>query len=385
MRNKLIIDGNYKFSFLKAAIKDMNIKVAKHNFEQLDVWRYFELLVAPTQHAFEYYVTNSSYKAIHKRNVLQMFLLYDKIILFDIPPMEDYTLLKATGFVEVEENIAKDALLNKYDYLIQNKEYMIANRDLIVDNIFNNLHYSSDNIFYKRLKKEKLPLRRFLTALYDMNFGELHNDPSSTNDYYIILNKIFENKTKDGNMFRNTWPHALKSEVCSYLRILEMSSNNNSTILQDLFTFPMSFDTKLASRELKSYRILKAEYTKSIGSLPHLNNIFDVLRLKESKYKEIQRLNEIIDNIEICLRNGETLALKKSCEEIAKATKELNQGTTYSKISKWISYLSVPVGVLETYLGIPPITGISLGAIGAPTTYTSSKKHENSSWLQIIR
>lgn len=225
------------------------------------------------------------------------------------------------------------------------------------------------------------------SILYDYFYNLPHEYKDLELAYFWIEDYFFSEEClghHEGDMWM--WFSAIHLEVMKYLYLCEKSSLENATMLQDQYKIP---EYKCFSSEaidhLNSYKILKSEFSKCFDKLPALKNIYDVLNLKEKKNKEIKRLNEIIEHIETSLREGRTDAILTAQNEISKAVKELNWGCRVSKISKWCTYLSLPVGIIEYYMSLPPISGISLASIGALSTFTNDFANERNNWLQVVR
>jgi len=55
------------------------------------------------------------------------------------------------------------------------------------------------------------------------------------------------------------------------------------------------------------------------------------------------------------------------------------------KVSKWPTYISLPVGIIEACFGFPPIAGLTLGFIGTATTLRADVATAQNGWLQVVR
>lgn len=75
----------------------------------------------------------------------------------------------------------------------------------------------------------------------------------------------------------------------------------------------------------------------------------------------------------------------EASSNIAKASKELSKTDKLDEVSKWTTYLSVPVAVTEIILSAPPVAGISPGIIGTYSTKKSNDIKRKNNWISVIR
>ncbi|MES2110184.1 MAG: hypothetical protein V4577_15610 [Bacteroidota bacterium] len=376
VRNKIILHGNYFDSFLKFSYKEgyaipagISIEEYKLEFEDFDFHRVYS----------------------NRSEILQMLLIYDEISFIDPVLQFDLSKLQKTGLIKV---VVDERALGYLKYEDTEKDILMQIKPIIIDRLkkdFNNLYSELG------LNKFKISYSSFLSVLYDFHVITNHKTTGLTQIESLIIDKYLaylENqiiKRGDalyarkrgideetiGRMISLTFRGIIEAEVGTLLCLLDMSSTQNGVLMQDEFKFDKVItasalpDLKEGTQIIEGYKILKLSYQKLIDTLPALNTIDDVLKLKEKKHKEIKELQQILSEIEIDLRNGRIAAIKNADSRIKKSINDLNRNQKIQKVNRWLTYISIPIGIIETILHLPPIMGFSVGAAGVGTTLRS--------------
>ena len=130
--------------------------------------------------------------------------------------------------------------------------------------------------------------------------------------------------------------------------------------------------------------VLGVSLADTIGCVPKLHTIDQVLYLKETKAKQIEGLNDALTELSVCIQEGRQQGLQKAKELISLATDDLNHGLQVTKVGNWVTYASLPVGIIELLIGMPPIIGIGLSSVGAGgAVYEHLTKQKR--WFSLFR
>jgi hypothetical protein len=133
--------------------------------------------------------------------------------------------------------------------------------------------------------------------------------------------------------------------------------------------------------------MIKIECKNIIGTLPKLNTLHDVIKLKENKHRDIVRLRQVLGDFEMLLRiTNNKDALSRIMRGIQTAKNDLNKGSgAFAEIGKWITILSVPIAIAETLLFNAPLIGLPLGVLGAMSVAGTSLLERKNGWINVIR
>ena len=391
-RKTLILCDKYERAFVGKAIQGGYVTALERQYDPelngIEDWNYEQI-----------YKFNK-----YKTKVLQMFLLYEKIIIFDPETGYDFSKLQHTGLVEIITSDDNAELLGDLD--IENEDlrgYACFLKPFIISELAR---------FTLKATKEHFKLfgftpRRFWSTIFDIIFDSNHSIPkkdlTNAEAFAEYFGEYYYNKYKESGlpMYKNI-KDSIKFTVSIYSRfvlnsfgrlinILDLSVQKSAALMQSDYNLDnIEMDRGVCEKRsieqlMETYQILRIAYENSIGSLPKLNSIDDVLILKEKRRTDIKRLNTVLNEIEFNLRIGQKSALKTAKKRISKASKELSRGNSIAKVNKWITYLSLPVSIVEAMLGVPPMMGIATGSIGIVSTLSPEVIKRRNGWLQIIR
>lgn len=345
------------------------------------------------------------YKRNNKKNsVLQMFLLYDNVTLLDSSAAYDYSELEKTGVINVVTSEKEPMFLGDFEWDVATRNYAFYLKPMLIPGLLA-LIGSNTN---KKLRMHGLSAKKFVNIMFDelvQPEKKLHTEIDKERAYTFIRNNSNEHYQRqkikwDGQnvnedlareVLESQWVFNITESIGTLIAILDVGNGNDSIVLQsdykdgDLKEFK-EFNRTLYKEALpESYRLVKMSCEKVLKSLPKLETIEDTLRLKETKRLEIERLKEILFEVDESLKNGYTAGLKNAQEHVEKAVKELNLGKNTEKVSKWTTYMSLPVMAAEMYLNSPPVIGYSVAALGGATTFDSSSRKKLHSWTSVVR
>lgn len=134
-----------------------------------------------------------------------------------------------------------------------------------------------------------------------------------------------------------------------------------------------------------AYQTIRVACEELFGELPVLTSIDDVLRIKDENQKDIIRLREVLGGVEESLRECHLSGISKAKHDVELAVRDLNANAKYDKVATWATYLSLPVGIVETLLTLLPVCGITCSALGTAATLASKQTVRQNSWIQIVR
>jgi hypothetical protein len=352
-----------------------------------------------------------------RKSVLQMLLVYDKMsIVSEHAHCYDWRKIESTGIIDVISSLDDPTLSGAIQSDDSTRRYALFLKPMVIPSLlrederdsrsFESLFTSHElRLYYK----EVLGIDKgvFYSELYDHIFSKspvengsrIHRifqliNSSSLRDY-TILKKLVPEYNLDQESYltsrRQDWTAMILSNVGQLMFMIERSMISGSVVLQSRFELnKSSTDLQTAAAGLRStkepsYGILRFAAEEAIGTLPNLETIDDVLRLKDKRANDIRRLREVLDIVDSALRESKHRALIQARDEVSRASAELTQGNNAARVNKWIGYLSLPVSVLETLFSFPPITGLTLGVFGVGASLHADSRLARSRWLQIIR
>lgn len=109
-------------------------------------------------------------------------------------------------------------------------------------------------------------------------------------------------------------------------------------------------------------RVIVRALLRGLQNIPVPTTIEQTDRLRSSR-----RMRALWDKIGIwsaALRNGDLDLERDIRDELTGSMKELVDANTTGRRASWAGYTSLPVGVAEILLGLPPVASLSVGAVG---------------------
>jgi hypothetical protein len=81
---------------------------------------------------------------------------------------------------------------------------------------------------------------------------------------------------------------------------------------------------------------------------------------------------------------GKDAAILKAAEDIKKANKDLLKNSKYEAVSKWSTYLSLPVGTAESLLGGSYI-GLTISGVTMLNQLRLDINKRKNNWINVVR
>lgn len=378
-RSSAILYGSYADAFLAKAIEG-------------------DLLTTDFYDSDSFKQRARSYRSPLKASVLQTFLLFDELVIFEPTPTYDYTKLENTGRVKLITARDELTLVGKFlDWDPASRSYARMLKPAVLNYLASGNHSQYAQSSFREtlenaLEQHGLTIRQFCSAFFDLTIDE-SSDLSPLYRSALECSLTWAKSISlSGDHERIASMHFrwVSMAIATLFSLLDTSSANNGILLQNQFpldTLSADFheDADPTNTVRESYRILRLSLNEAIGELPKLKTIEDVLRLKDERERDIVRLREVVGEVETALRAGKENALTVAAREIRMAANDLNRGTSSVMISKWSTYLCLPIAAVEMYMGLPPVASITTAAVGTACTMSDDQNAAKNGWIQIVR
>lgn len=337
------------------------------------------------------------YSKYHKarQNVFQMILLYDELIIPAADPTYEYDKLqdKDNFLIYSFDDYCQYDPIHE-DGHIEFAEYL---KPVIIPVITKELKK------YFLIKDKSISYKSIASEIYDITLG-LKKEINNNVDFIIEVNKfLYDLQHKDyfKKMNKLNAPSVINEDIFytklsqtilrSYTNIcwqLDISSRQDAYIINceyQLSKIGCGEYQKDVSAYLDSYKLLKCECSKIIGSLPKMNNLNDVFELKDKRKNDIKNLKEVLTHLEYVLKNeGKEQAVIKATNDVKKASESLAKRNELTTVGKWTTLFSVPVAIMEILCGIPPI-GLVLSTVGTGVCIADDILKKRNGWCEIVR
>lgn len=330
-----------------------------------------------------------------RQKMFQMILLYDNIIISSADPTYEYHRLQSRAdfsLYSVEDFFQYDPVHTE-----GHLEFAKYVKPAIIPHVIKDLKK------YFVIKDKGLSYKNIASEIYDISLG-IKNKMNKKIDNIINVNKfMFDLQHQDyfekmrylnapsvinENRFYTDLAQTILGAYQQLCWQLEISSKKNAYIINcDYQLSKIGYDnyTKDINAYLESYKILKCECSKIIGSLPRMDNLYEVFELKEKRKNDIKNLREVLCQLEYTLKSeGKEQAIIKASNDVRKAAESLSKRNKLSLVGKWTTLCSVPIGVAELLCGLPPV-GLALSAVGAGICITDEVLKKRGSWCEIVR
>ncbi|WP_024295839.1 hypothetical protein [Lacrimispora indolis] len=340
-----------------------------------------------------------------KQELFQSILLFDEIILDKADMNYNYKDLEETGLFRVID------FEKSYYYNPMQEEGHIEYAGYLEPAII--------PVLLKRLNRyfplipKGINFTKFVTAFYEMVLMK----KKLTKEYHNLIEinkKEFDKKYKfdkwygrlksfqapsimlEGRYYYDIQSHVitLYDSLCWQLMI---SSDYESAIMNSEFELVKigceSFTGNI-DLSLQAYRILQVECSKLIGTLPEVNTMRDMLKLKETRKNDINNLRRELSYLEQILRDGGTeKTIERIAKDIKKASKALSTGNNIREVGKWVNRFLIPADLCTGLLSISSesiIPKIALGgllmatAIGQTAPEISEFIESKHKWFEVV-
>jgi hypothetical protein len=113
--------------------------------------------------------------------------------------------------------------------------------------------------------------------------------------------------------------------------------------------------------------------------MPRIEGIKHALSLRKDPH--LKAVREQLKLFHSSLSAGDRNAVAEARREIQKTRQKLERRSRWDRALRWLTYLSVPVGVAESLIWSVPIAGTSLSVIGAAGTAASRSIEKKNEWV----
>ena len=127
--------------------------------------------------------------------------------------------------------------------------------------------------------------------------------------------------------------------------------------------------------------VLRTAIAENRGALPHIRDIRHAIVLR--KDSNLRSMREMLMEFNKAVQAGDTNAVVKASHEVERAKRAVTKAQKWQRRLDWVTYSAVPIGVAEAMTGLPPIAGISCGAIGATGVGVLSHVKRRHGWVMF--
>lgn len=127
------------------------------------------------------------------------------------------------------------------------------------------------------------------------------------------------------------------------------------------------------------FLVVRAALAEERGLIPKVRDLRHALALR--KDTNLRSLREMLVQFHSTLQAGDLDSLALARRELTAARRAMSRRHSWQRASDWITYLSLPVGIVETVLAGLPIASLSLAVIGAAGTSVASRVSKKNSWV----
>jgi len=339
----------------------------------------------------------------NKRELFQMILLYDEIIVPGIDPTYNYDDLIETqlfSITSIDEYLSYASNVNLYENCDVNSQYLKpALLPVVYDEIAS--YYNSsvkeisksdfvENIYNAYFTKKTNGNTMFSSGMekaFDLSASEYRERQENR-----LASRTISKEIKDALRKNNTlWSFLSTCISYNYEKLnmlLDYANERNAVIMNCEYSLDKigCYDYDSSSL-ISNYATIKAECKDIIGKLPEVTTLHELIDLKESKRNAIYRLRSVLNEFEDTLRNsGKESAIKKIKHDTELAVKDLNQGVArLETVSEWTLILAISCNIAEIIISGFPSLSLPIDIIGATALIKSKYMKKKNSWVNIIR
>lgn len=334
-----------------------------------------------------------------KQSIFRMLMLFDNIILPNVVDYYDYDKLINTelfsiyfleDFMEfdpIHEEGHKEYAMYLKPAIVPVYEKILRSYFRIGETVGSFSDFASD-LYDVILVGKGMPLRHksFWEANKKyFNIRNKHSFNDLRNKFGSLPDILLEKRRFETDLY--SWLITLYQSLCWNLKI---SSEKDAAIWDCEFQLANigcdSYSSDI-SYEMEAYNILRVECSKIIGTLPEVNSIQEVIRLKENRRNDLHNLRQELSRLEYEIRNGSSLkAVEKAAKDISKASKALSRGNTVRQVTKWVNFFALPVSTASLFAEKPEIaigSGI-LTVIGQTLSFVETTIKDKNKWFEMI-
>lgn len=323
----------------------------------------------------------------YRNHIYESILIYDKIGIApsDLPYNYDYCGMAALKNIRFE-SATNDCLHGNQHYYVpyidyDYYEYIKPFLQVALLKVLRNYHSCRDiqDLILGELKITQKGFSTYiLKFLFEENAGKYIGDLVDT-----ILQKLKYSDLRD--IYGDFLFRLLKQVISISWHIryyLDYSAETESGILgNDYIGGCVLRNSRIRSA---AYKILKVEHHKLIGYLPKFNSIRETVEYKEKYKRSVKTFGSVLTELEWTLAiDGREQTIRKAEKDLTLALKSL-KSVEKNKVSKFITLISVPIGIAELLLNSSFI-GLTISSLGLLNEIRNEQVKKKNYWLMLIR
>lgn len=167
--------------------------------------------------------------------------------------------------------------------------------------------------------------------------------------------------------------------------IIRIASSNNASIATPSDPQFDQIGLESVKSSLKSYAVLRIELSSVLGELPRMNSLRDAIDIRRNETNALMDLRGHVKDLTNFIVSGTDVSMSKAAaEKASQVASVLSTSRKSTTISKWSTYVGVPISVAELIVGIP-VGGIAIGIAGAMGQFWSQHIEDKSRWTTLVR
>jgi len=350
---------------------------------------------------------NKESRKVYK-DILQMYILFDDVILSDIPSEFDLTRMKNCDSISydtyrskndklgygignpvdishLDANFIKNAVINHlcgpgrlnwHFYDIQDKKFLIQN-DI------------NPLVKYPLTKNDIANMQALNKSIYTLVFDKLFDKNFSNN---AIINSLKIHNDDEHKLLKDI-EREINYDVMSIIWMLEQSVVNDAQLYENIYnlgclkSIRYNLVDEMNNKYMEAYKVIKMQFNKGVLKLPYVDTLEMAMEVKRSKKHEIKSFRNEMDKIVSMLNNENDIKKIKKVvkDDIKKANYELTKNIPSKEVKRWITALPLPVSCAEVLIGIPPVAGLSVAILGKVLDLYIKNKTKKHSWISLYR
>ena len=129
----------------------------------------------------------------------------------------------------------------------------------------------------------------------------------------------------------------------------------------------------------RSFGLVRGVLHEEGQFFPEIHNIAHALKLRKDRH--LRAFKEQFREFHEQLACGDRDRVEEVRKEVRRAKKVLERMAKWNLALRWVTYLSLPAGLVESLLGGAPILGTSLAVLSTAGTAISTRASRKSEWV----
>lgn len=348
-----------------------------------------------------------------RQRALSLFVLFDHVIVHDhsvadhrLPDLEKSGLLEVVprlephGPVQPIRSRWKTGPLDLHagrgrpkKKLLESLALLQESRQLVLNRLVR-MTTGFDNLIAKLMGVSR---RQYLDIFIDYATAYVRGDEAALTASPLsqvipsdLLKEITDNLfsfTVSGDEMSALEATLLCALICANeIRVIqELSAHFQVGVATQYYRERFRQEPALEGRELDAvaavnhFLVLRAALAEEGRTSLRIDSIKHALALREDPYLKAMR-----DHLSVFhegLLTGDRNAVVDARRAVAAAHQALRRKQQLDIGARWVTYLVVPVAVVEVLLGLPPVTGMSLSVVSAGGTAAAQGLENKNSWV----